>query len=112
MHNANYQTNSQRGLTLLEVLIVLAVLAFLAATFLPALSKAGNQRWVMCISNLKQVDLAEWADGIHYRDKRFFGKEFMGHIAFADGSVRRLGQTELGKFVRVSYPATNRVVIP
>jgi len=109
MHHANYQTNSQRGLTLLEVLIVLAVLALLAATFLPALSKAGNQRWVMCLSNLKQVDLAKWADGIH---KRLFGKEFMGHIAFADGSVRRLSQMDLAGLVKGSYHATNRIVIP
>jgi hypothetical protein len=55
----------------------------------------------------------KWAAGIHYRTKQFLpGKEFMGHVAFADGSVRRLGQGDLRKKVQNSTPPTNRIMVP
>lgn len=226
---ASDQTTLQRGMTLLEVLIIIAVLCFLAATLLPALSRTGrasNQRRIVCLTNLKQIGLgfdmfagdhhqkfpmqvstneggsreylvsedlfrhfaavseqlvtprmltcpvdplkervtdfsrlanrnisyflgldsvrgepnsflsgdrtltirsmsspgtvllatnsvAKWAEGIHYRSKQFLpGREFMGQVAFADGSVRRLSQTDLAELVKASSPATNRIMIP
>jgi competence protein ComGC len=47
----------ERGLTLLEVVVVIALTMLLAALLLPALSKAGSGRWVGCASNLKQIGL-------------------------------------------------------
>ncbi|HOW73245.1 MAG TPA: DUF1559 domain-containing protein [Phycisphaerae bacterium] len=54
--------------TLLEVLIVVAIIALLAATLLPSLSAAREQsRRATCLANLKQIHLA-WSmylDGSH-----------------------------------------------
>ena len=46
------------GLTLIDVAVLLAVIAVLAALLLPALRKAGKNRWIGCFSNLKQVSLS------------------------------------------------------
>src|SRR5580765_356934 len=51
------RTTPQRGMTLLEGVIVLGVLGFLAAALLPALSRAVGERRVICLTNLKQIEL-------------------------------------------------------
>ncbi len=45
------------GLTLIEVLLVLVVIAVLAAMLLPALVGGGPSKDSKCMSNLKQIDL-------------------------------------------------------
>ena len=51
--------NSKRGFTLIELMVVIAVIAILAALVLPSLSRAKDTaRRTSCVSNLRQVSLA------------------------------------------------------
>lgn len=45
------------GLTQIEVLVVICVIAILAAMLLPYLSGSHKSRLIMCVSQLKQIDL-------------------------------------------------------
>ena len=48
-----------RGFTLLEVLVVVAIIALLTAILIPSLAKARQQaKRVACLSNLKQITIA------------------------------------------------------
>src|ERR1041385_1402099 len=50
--------NRIRGLTLLDVLIVLALLAALVVVLLPALARPKSHSRISCINNLKQVGIS------------------------------------------------------
>jgi type II secretory pathway pseudopilin PulG len=57
-------TNSRRGITKIEVLVVIALIAVLAAMLLPALAKAKRRSsHIDCVNCLKQIGLAfyTWA---------------------------------------------------
>ena len=52
-------THRQRGLTLIEILVVVAVMAVMLSVLLPALARSHKlPHRISCTSNLKQVGLA------------------------------------------------------
>ena len=57
--NSTYLNHRAHGLTLVEVMISIVVVVFLAAVFIPAFAKAkGRHGRINCVSNLKQIGLA------------------------------------------------------
>src|SRR5436305_6408397 len=56
---ARFATNRNRGLTLVEVLVVISILAVLAVLVFPALARAkARSIRIACINNLKQTGMA------------------------------------------------------
>src|SRR2546423_4232681 len=53
-----HQSNWERGLTLIEVMVVFAVILFVAALYLPTLQQRHTGCRINCVNHLKQVGLA------------------------------------------------------
>ena len=72
-----------KAFTLLELLVVMAVIALLAALLLPALSRAKETvRRTACLNNLKQVNLAIHLYADDYLDPKAVKSFVDGHAGF------------------------------
>lgn len=88
-------SQTHRGFTLLELLVVIAVIALLLAIILPALRKARRQaQRIVCASNLRQVGLAIHTYAHDFDDTIPFGPEGLpmagGQFYTATGNVTSL----------------------
>lgn len=63
-------TRSRTALSLVELLIVIAIIAILASLLLPAVATARSQAWTAaCLSNLRQVGMAHIAFATDHHDQ-------------------------------------------
>jgi prepilin-type N-terminal cleavage/methylation domain-containing protein/prepilin-type processing-associated H-X9-DG protein len=77
-HNLNQPRQSCRGFTLLELLVVVAVIGIVSSLLLPALSKAKfRAQGIYCLNNLKQLSLG-W---------KIYTDDHIGELAFNMGGA-------------------------
>ena len=80
------EKTKSRGFTLIEILVVIAVIALLMSILLPALRKArGCAKTIVCASGMKQIALAFNAYGVDNDDRIPVASKIM---TSADGSSR------------------------
>ena len=82
------------GLTLVEILIVVGIIALLAAILVPVVGRArANGRLVQCISNLRQFDVAFKSQDVNKPDTRLPQAErWMAVVAASAPDAHRLLQ--------------------
>lgn len=71
-----FHVKVNRGFTLIEVLVVVAIIALLISILLPSLSRAREQaRQVVCVANLKGINLAAAAYMLDQKDRFPWGMQ-------------------------------------
>ena len=84
--------------TLIELLLVIAVIAILAGMLLPALNSARNRaRTISCISQLKQLGVSWTAYSLENKDHLLPGIRDKYSVYLAKQDVLRLGYKEVPK---------------
>ena len=112
-HLSSFQRN--RSFTLIELLIVIAIIAILAGLLLPALNSAREKaRSSLCTGNLKQQYLAFTGYSNDYQEWCMVSLFPPGHIAGRTHSIPWYGQMQVLKYItngKVFKCPTNRAQV-
>jgi prepilin-type N-terminal cleavage/methylation domain-containing protein len=82
--------NKKSGFTLVEIMIVVAIIGLLAAIAIPSFVKARNQSQTnACINNLRQMDAAkeQWALETGAADAAIVDTALTGVVSYIKGEV-------------------------